>query len=267
MPRHGVSIEQIAQRRILKARERALAVAVFELGLGHQQRGHGARGRVASPRFTRREVNQALRLRLIEDRAAGDEILMGGKTAAALRLEHMIGQHELLGHVPVRRDLRRIDVLVRARSGLAGTLLAPALQVEAVHLAAVVVFQKSGVRVTEITRIGKVDLLERDLGAVFERAERRSVRAGEGREEVVEGAVLLNDDDHVRDRRRAGRTPGDSPGRRRLPRKALGIAARTGCRRERGGDRERAARAYEEVARLHRARNPYLSASTRACAG
>ena len=45
-------------------------------------------------------------------RAAGDQILMRRKTAAALRLEQMIGQNVLLRQLPVRDDLCGIDVPV-----------------------------------------------------------------------------------------------------------------------------------------------------------
>ncbi len=44
------------------------------------------------------------------------KILVRGETAAGLRLIHVIGQDVLLRDIPVRHDLRGIDVLVRMQA-------------------------------------------------------------------------------------------------------------------------------------------------------
>ena len=81
---------------------------------------------------------------------------MRGKAPAALRLEHLIGEHVLFSDIPVRRDLLRIDVLVWLLAGRSGTLRTACGEVEAVHLAAVVIADEAGVRVPEIARIGQI---------------------------------------------------------------------------------------------------------------
>ena len=65
---------------------------------------------------------------------------MGGKTAAALCLEHVIGQDPLLGDIPVGLDLVLLDVLIDGRTnGFSWTAADSEInQVEAIHLTVVV---------------------------------------------------------------------------------------------------------------------------------
>jgi len=92
---------------------------------------------VAAPRHLSGIVDDALVRRNV--RAAADEVLMGREAAAALRLEQVIGQHPLIGNIPVRLDIRLLHVLVR---DLAGKLRAVRAysergQIEPVHLAVI----------------------------------------------------------------------------------------------------------------------------------
>ena len=54
----------------------------------------------------RRIVDDALGVaRLIDERRAGNQILVGRKTGASLSLEHLVAQDVLLRHAPVGLDL------------------------------------------------------------------------------------------------------------------------------------------------------------------
>ena len=139
------------RRKLVRARERPLVHVLQVLAGLRDQRRHAVRARVAAPRHDVRVVDEAVRSSR-SDGAAADQILMGGETAAALRLEHVIGQDPLLCDVPIRLDLR----LLR-RTGRRPSLRVfrwphePfADEIEAVHLAAVVVREERRVAVLDI---------------------------------------------------------------------------------------------------------------------
>src|SRR5579863_3625379 len=140
---------------------------------------------------------------------------MRGETAAALRRKHMLGERVLLGHIPIRRNLRRLGVLVWIKA-----LRFPRSRddgIEAVHRAAVARGVVPLVGMNEIRRLAvelrdKVARLERDalrfgnstLRVRLGLTSSRAVGTLEGREKIVEGTVLLNDDHDVLDRRGFG---------------------------------------------------------------
>ena len=91
------------------------------------------------------------------------------------------------------------------------------IDIETVHLPAVVIDLVIGILMAEIVAHRKVSLGERNGPGLIDRtlrallrnrnrrdlARRRSVGARKGRKEIVKAAILLHDDDHVLDRRRA----------------------------------------------------------------
>ena len=141
LPAHAFSVEQIAQRLILPRKlvaawEGALILEV--LSVGGQQRCYRLCGSVAAPRHQRRIVDQVVRG--VDGGGTADQILVCGEAAAALRLEHRVGQDVLFGDVPVLGDVALAHVLVDERAGglpLTGANAARN-QVEAVHLTVVV---------------------------------------------------------------------------------------------------------------------------------
>src|SRR5579863_7839700 len=85
---------------------------------------------------------------------------MRGEAAATLCLEHLVGQHILLGELPVRPDLRRVDVLVDFGAGLSRAFAAAALQIELVHLALVPILEIAFPRVAPVAWRVQVYLLK-----------------------------------------------------------------------------------------------------------
>ena len=134
---------------------------------------------------------------------------MRGEAAAPLGREHVLGQRVLRCHVPVWLDLRRIGVLVRVRA--LGNSVSERNLVEAVQLAPIVRSLITGIRVIEILGQCKRHFAQLDRAGFNWRraiwflgdlAGRRPIRSWEGREEIVERTVLLNDDHDVLDRAR-----------------------------------------------------------------
>ena len=128
---------------------------------------------------------------------------MCGETSAALRLKHMVGKHVLLRNIPVRLNLSVLDVLIRTRFRLAGARTAEAFEFESIHFSAVVVAQISIPGMAEIARLRKVCGVQLDRSATRADAGCGSVGPREGCEEIVEAAVLLNDQNDVLDMRGA----------------------------------------------------------------
>ncbi len=183
----------------------------------NQQRRRGAVRCVATPRQCRRKIDHVLRLAGINRGVASDQVLMRGKTAAALRLKHVIGEHVRFRDLPVRVDFRRLDVLIWAGSGLSGTFVSAALQPEPVHLPTVDVVAEIIPAVAVVAEPGQRNLLETNLlhapRRSLHRPFARAVGARKLREEIVETAVLLNHQDDVFDRRRLrGSVPNRSVG-------------------------------------------------------
>ena len=138
-------------------------------------------------------------LPLIDRGAAGYEVLMGGEASAALRLKHVVDKHVLLRNIPVRLYLRVLDVLIRTRSRLACAVAAEAFQFESIHFSAVVVAHVSLPGMAEIAGLREVCGAQLDRSAMRAQAGRGSVGPREGCEEIVEAAVLLDDQDDVLD--------------------------------------------------------------------
>ena len=143
--------------------------------------------------------------------SAADQVLMRGKAAAALRLEHRVGQDPLLGHIPVRLNLSfwsRTDTAAFRGAALAAeppgvSRLKPSIFAAVVSAsrrrrgsAAMSCFQTSGVR---SERDPFVDVLVAAL--YFFLTSRRAVSAGKLCKEIVEAAILLDNDHDVFDRR------------------------------------------------------------------
>lgn len=128
---------------------------------------------------------------------------MRGKTIAALRLEHLVGEPPLLRHRPVRLDVFLLDVDVRCGS-LELTVARGFDEAEAVHRAVLPCGEESGIAVRYIFDVAERNCFERDRlfdvpSALFHQLITGFARNGafETREEVVERAVLLNDEHHV----------------------------------------------------------------------
>ena len=82
------TVEKIRERLIRQARKRSLIE--IKLTGGRNVRCDGATRRIATPRSLRRKIDEALGR--TSDRPGSDQLLVRGKAAAALRLEHMIGE-------------------------------------------------------------------------------------------------------------------------------------------------------------------------------
>ena len=165
-------------------------------------------------------------MKWIDRGPAGDEILVCGKAPAALRLKHLVGEDVLLGNIPIRFYLRRIDVLIRPSSGFSGAAVASAFQIEAVHLAVVVVANETLPRMTEIANLGEIDLLELNGLPVRSLSRSRAVGARKRSEKIIEAAILLNHEDHVTNRIGARRQVWRRDAVRRIVRNDAGTAAR-----------------------------------------
>src|ERR1700729_2857573 len=129
---------------------------------------------------------------------------MSAETSAALGLKDVIAQDVLRCEIPVRSNLRRVDVLVNVGSGNR----TDRNEVEAVHAPVVPGLAPIGIAVAGRESAFEVGLTQ-PQGTVMRLADGGSVGAGTPREQVVERAVLLHEDDDVREvltllRRRRG---------------------------------------------------------------
>ncbi|MEO7203370.1 MAG: hypothetical protein ABIZ82_12340 [Candidatus Tumulicola sp.] len=77
--------------------------------------------------------------------------MMRDEAAASLRFEHLVGERELFGHRPIRRDIRGIHVLVRPVAGRFAICKIDGA--EAVHLTVVVFGLKRFEVMTDVDRI------------------------------------------------------------------------------------------------------------------
>ena len=120
---------------------------------------------------------------------------MRAPTGVDLRCEHAIRQDALLRQCEVGSGLTLLDV------GVGGVRRRRAIrepdQVEAVHLAAVELGQEIDLVVVGIVAGEDPGRLELHGRARAGHAARRRVGAGIAVEEVIEAAILLNDEDHV----------------------------------------------------------------------
>ncbi len=110
-------------------------------------------------------------MRVVQHRAAGNQILMCGKAARTLRLEHMIGEHVLLCERPIWADLPRIDILIDVAAGYAIDVDL----IEPVHSAVVPIANPIRVAVVRRNMIFEVGFRERNFRSVVRVSERRSV--------------------------------------------------------------------------------------------
>ncbi len=132
-----------------------------------------------------------------------DDVLMCHEALVELRLEHPIGQNELVGHIKVwlRLAVRHVYVLTVGRPAVL------VFFVEAVHPAlrsgklpgSVAGGKHRRSIVRDIVPRFQGDRLKRDRLAVRVLSARNGVGAGIALEHVVEAAILLNDVDHVLD--------------------------------------------------------------------
>ena len=249
-PREAGRVELVAQRRRIPADD--LVAVDLTLLVHHADEVAGTAG--TTPRSPR-VVHRGLGL-------SRDDVLMRDEAARVeVRRVHLIGQHVLLAHVEVwlRLGVRDVAVLrVRIRARVASTTAAHPFLIESVHLAigtgetprAVAGLEERGRAVIEIPCGLEPDRLERDLliGRVV--AILRGFCAGKTVEQVIEGAVLLNDDDDVLDLAARGGTvdPLDRGDLRRMRRPRVGRCRRVWRRnrRRRAGESAVAVASCEE---------------------
>ena len=188
-PRNAGGIRYIGERRKVEARKRT---GHFDAQSVEPRYGR-VRRRIAAPREAGRL--EMVRIARGQVRLAGHEVEVGRKTGPRVRLKHVIGQGPALGHRPVRFDLRARDVGVGERRRL--TRRSRHL-IPAVHASVVVLLHERSVLVIDVGREVQIDRLERHPARVAE-SRGSAIRARKTLEEIIERAVLLNDDDHVLD--------------------------------------------------------------------
>jgi hypothetical protein len=122
-------------------------------------------------------------------RGRGDEVLVRDEARSGVRLEHVIGEGVLAREVEVRLVLGRRHLRVGRQRRVGG--------VEAVHAAVVVLRLPVLVRVRDVIGLDHARVDQGNHGAVVLDPHRFRVRTLEAVEQVIDGAVLLDDDDHV----------------------------------------------------------------------
>src|SRR5581483_11925707 len=149
---------------------------------------------VAAPGRAGRNVDETLGG--VDGGSSGDEVLVGDETAAALGLKEVVGEDVLLRERPIRRDLRRIDVAIRILLRL-DVLAVDVRQIESVHFARtslqIAISLISGVVVVDVLGYER-GFRQRDHLTRMQRALRRPVGVWKRREQIVEAAILLNDE-------------------------------------------------------------------------
>ena len=149
-------------------------------------------------------VGKSTRLvRAVNRRAPANQILVRAEIPAVLSWEHVVGERIAFRHRPVRLDLRRVNVLIRASPACFTVDVDGA---EAVHLTLVVIYLECRTAVLIELRAIQVARFQWDRLSTGHLADRRTVCPRERCEEVVETAIGLNHDhdiaDSVRGRRR-----------------------------------------------------------------
>ncbi len=128
--------------------------------------------------------------------AAANEVLVGAEVSAILGRKHLIGQHVLPGHSPVRADLGGVNVRIGA---LGARFTADPNVAPSVHLAAVIVLLEGLPAVLIELWSVEVAFCQRDGLAVGHQAVGRAVGAGKRRKEIIETAIGLDHNYDVRD--------------------------------------------------------------------
>src|SRR5580698_287250 len=119
---------------------------------------------------------------------------MRRETRAKLRWKHAIGDHPLTRHRPVRRRFRAWNVRVR----IVLRITVKVLVLEAVHLAVVPAANGIPPIVLDVPRIFEPRRVQRD--AILPRVTKsRRVGSGKTTKQIIEAAVLLDDDNDVFD--------------------------------------------------------------------
>ncbi len=210
LPRLVRRVEARRERIVIEARERPLRRAAARK-TDPRIRSLGC---IATPRHAVGRVDDVVVRRLA--RLRRDQELMRREAVGRVGLKHVIAEREALRHGPVRLDLGARDV--RVREVLRQTFADEVLQVEAVHLAAVVLGVEVAAHVAEVAGALERVRLQCDVLARVREAARRCVGAVIAAEQVGERTVLLHDDDDVLDLtaiRRLGRRARQGRRRRR----------------------------------------------------
>jgi hypothetical protein len=119
---------------------------------------------------------------------------MRRKASAALRLEHMICQHIFFGERPIGPDLCGIHVLIHVRAGDISDRNA----IEPIHLPMVVILNPVQVAVVGRNLAFEVALFQ-ESRSIVRPSPACAIGAGECSEQIIESAVLLNDNHDVRE--------------------------------------------------------------------
>ena len=176
-----------------------------------------------------RQIDGTLRL-------TRDQILVSDEAGVEVRLEVAISEHVLVRDLEVEFRLRRIDVTVHRL--LVRRVSVERLLVESVHLAVIVVAEKVRQPVLDVE--ADVDRQRLELNRRTGRVDAAvdGVGAGIAVKEVIEAAVLLDDQDDVfdgRDDRRPRRRRGGRGGRRRSRSGRRRRTTAAACGRQRDG--------------------------------
>ncbi len=223
-----MGVEFARERRVVEAREHTAA----QRSIGLKQRDRGAGGCVAAPRHRRRDVSSPAGL-------AGDEELVRREALVDLRREDAVAQGVLAGERPVRQRLaaRNVRVLEIRIVGLTRRTL----EVEAVHAAAIIGAYEIDQSVVHVVRERERHRPEVNDLSPMGPPRRRRGGVGITHEQVVEGAILLDDDHDVCDAAFSKRRRSDRRRRARrhgVDRRGLTGARRDGQRAAQPGDRE-----------------------------
>ena len=201
----GVGVEAPTQRsRVEFVAQRCVIFAdghVWSVGAILGQRRNDVVGATLAAPIGAREVHLAVGVR-------GDGVLVRDEAAVEIRLEEVVRQDVLFGHLPIRLGLalRSVGVGKVRRLPTAGILVIPAVQ------PAVVVGREESVDGMVDVPIGRDRLrVQSYLVALGVVAVVLGRRAFEAHEEVVEAAVLLDDVDHVLDHATRGAVRGVHP--------------------------------------------------------
>ena len=161
---------------------------------------------------------------------------MRRKARAELGGKHVVGDHVLLGHLPVGLDLTVLEVRVHVGGWNSSAFTG---LVEAVHLSVSPVGDAGIPKVIEPDRRRKADRSQRDPFSVVREPIGTRIGARITGKEVIETAILLNDDDDVLERRLDVNDRGRRRGRRRRhERRGPASAAPSENRKGWGKDRE-----------------------------
>ncbi len=225
------------ERRSVEARIDALILVALIVDDAHKRalRRVAAAGELS---FGRARLFRRAQGRVVGDgRGSAHQILVRREAGALIRLEHLVGKRVSFRHDPVGPHLAPGNVRVGSLTARRALLLAGMMravgvgEVEPVHIAVCVLDLEPPVGMRDVVRSRHRDGDKRNLPAFRILSRLRGIGPRKTLEEVIDGAVLLNDDHHVTDLGIA------RPARRRIDgnRRARSATA-PGCER---GDRRR----------------------------